>query len=74
MIDYDNFYNQLWGEISSSIISEEFVLQNKEFIDTVTFDLYRIYEMDGNTSITLIRRILVSILFSTFTFKIKNDR
>lgn len=74
MYNFEEFYNELWGKISSTIISEEFVLQNKEFVDTITFDLYRIYEMDGNISITLIRRILVSILFNTFTFKIKNDR
>ncbi len=74
MLDYNDFYDDLWGNIHASLINEDFVIKNKEFVDTVTFDLYRIYEMDGNIQINLIRRILVSILQHSKTFKINNDR
>lgn len=73
MLDYNDFYNDLWGNISASLISENFVLNNKELIENITFDMYRIYEMHGNIDLTVIRRIVVSILYQLKIFKIIND-
>lgn len=73
MLDYNDFYDELWNGIHASVIDENFVLKNKLFVDTVTFDLYRLCEQDGNISINLVRRMLVSILQHIKIFKIKND-
>lgn len=73
MLDLNEFYDELWGGIHCSIIDEDFVLNNKTFIDTVTYDLYRLCEMDGNISINVVRRILVSLLHHIKIFKVKNE-
>ena len=59
MQDYNEFYEELWSKIPASIVSEEFVLNNKQFINSITFEAYRICDMDGNMSVNIMRKILI---------------
>lgn len=68
-LDYEDFYTHLWGSISAKIVSESYIEQNKDFIDSVTFDYYRIYEMSENISISVVRRMVESFFFNLFRYK-----
>jgi len=68
-LPYEDFYEQLWGNISARIVTEDYISQNKDFIDTITFDAYRLYEMDDNLSMSTIKRMIESFFFSLFRFQ-----
>lgn len=68
-LEYDEFYEQLWGSISAKIVSEEYIAKNKQFIDSITFDFYRLYELSDGISLSIIRRMVESFFFNTFRFK-----
>lgn len=66
---YDEFFTMLWSSISANVISEQYLLENEDFIQSYTFDLYRLYELDSNLSLPTIRRIVESTFFGLFRFK-----
>lgn len=71
MKEYEDFYLELWGNVSSQIVPEEFARYNSEFINAITFDMYRNYEMSGGMiDISVFRRNIVSIFFNLKNFKI----
>ena len=67
-LEYEDFYVALWGTISARIVSEDYVERNKDFIDSLTFDYYRIYEMSDEISMPIIRRMVESVFFNMFRF------
>lgn len=68
-ITYEEFYDEIWGNISANLVSEDYLSLNTEFIDHVTFDMYRFWSMDSNLSIIAVRKLIESMLFSMFRFK-----
>jgi len=61
-MEYDNFYEQLWGSIPSSIVSEDFMILHKDVMDSLTYDLYRLTDY-GNMDISLVKRITEAFCF-----------
>lgn len=70
MKNYEEFYDSLWGGISSSIVPEEFILKNKNLVDSITYDMYRMCDMEGNISSNIIRRIVESFMFHFLKFNV----
>ena len=68
-LTYNEFYEQLWGNISDNIVSEEFLNSNPEYIDAFTFELYRMYDMDETLQFTTLRRLTESFFFTLFRLK-----
>jgi len=68
-LEYEDFYVALWGNISARIVSAEYIDKNREFIDSITFDYYRIYEMSDEISMPMIRRMIESVFFNLFRFQ-----
>lgn len=68
-LEYDEFYEKLWSGISAKIVSEEYIANNKEFIESITFDYYRLYELSNELSVSIIRRMVESFFFNAFRFK-----
>ena len=68
-LTYNEFYEQLWGNISDNIASEEFLNSNPEYIDAHTFELYRMYDMDETLQFTTLRRLTESFFFTLFRLK-----
>lgn len=66
---YDDFYVEIWGNISSNIVSEEYVFSNKDFINSITFDFYRLYSLDEKLTLVIIRRMVESFFFNMSIFK-----
>lgn len=68
----DEFFDLLWEEVSDSIVPTLFLHKNQEFIDTITFDLYRIYSMTkGVTTIGQLARVVESIIGNYLKFGIE---
>lgn len=65
-LTYDEFFEQLWGNIPGTIVSEEYLNRNIDFIQTITFDYYRLYEMDEDLKLPTIRRMVESTFFALF--------
>lgn len=68
-LTYNEFYEQLWGNISDNIVSEEFLNSNPEYIDALTFEMYRMYDMDETLQFTTLRRLTESFFFTLFRLK-----
>ena len=68
-LEYEDFYNQLWGNIPAKVIDEDYVLHNKDFIDSITFDFYRLYELDNTLTMYVIRKMIESFFFNLFRFE-----
>ena len=68
-LTYNEFYEQLWGNISDNIVSEEFLNSNPEYIDALTFELYRMNDMDETLQFTTLRRLTESFFFTLFRLK-----
>lgn len=67
-LTYDDFYEHLWGGISSSVVSEDFIYKNAELIQMITFDLWRLYELEKSLKITTLRRVTESFCFAFLRF------
>ena len=68
-LTYNEFYEQLWGNISDNIVSEEFLNSNPEYIDALTFEIYSMYDMDETLQFTTLRRLTESFFFTLFRLK-----
>ena len=67
-LEYDDFYEILWGNISSKIVDENYLYKNEKFINSITFDFYRLYQMDDSLSMVVIRKMTESFFFNYFIF------
>lgn len=60
-ITIEEFYDMFWGEnISEFIVTNEFISSNQEFIDEITYDMYRIY-INSETTLNILSRITESM-------------
>lgn len=67
-IEYEDFYDMLWGDISAKAVPPEFILDNSEFIESITFDIYRIYDLDPNVSFRTVKKMIEYFLISSFKY------
>ena len=58
----------VWGNISAKAVSPEFILEHSEYIDTITFDAYRIYDLDPNVSFRTIKKLTEYFIQNSFRF------
>lgn len=71
---YEDFYDALWVDfISDKVISTAWMDENADFVDNITFDAYRNFEMDGTMTIRILARTIESIVFNMFKFKPKQE-
>jgi hypothetical protein len=61
-MEYDVFFDEVWGSISSNIVSEEFMRKNRDIMESLTYDLYRTHQY-SNIDINLIKKITESFCF-----------
>lgn len=56
----EDFYNVFWGDyVSKYIVTTEMIINNQEFIDEITYDMYRIY-MNTEINISVLARMAES--------------
>jgi len=72
-ITYEEFYDLLWENVSENIVSTKYLDENDDYISNMTFDLYRLFQMNGTMSIRALGRILESFFFNFFRYKPKNE-
>lgn len=69
-ITYEEFYDILWEDfVSPQVISTAWLDENADFVDNITFDAFRNFEMDPSMSIRILARTVESIIFNMFKFK-----
>lgn len=69
-IGYDDFFDQIWGGISAKVVSPDFMIENREYVENLTYDIYRIYDLDNNVSFKTLRKMLEYFLQNSFKHKI----
>lgn len=71
-LTYEEFYDLLWEDVSEKIVSTSYLDEYEDFISNLTFDMFRLYQMNPCLSIRVISRIVESFLFHNFRFKPSN--
>lgn len=72
-LTYEEFYDLLWEDISEKIVSTSYLDEYEDFISNLTFDMFRLYQMNPCLSIRLISRTIESFFFHNFRFKPSNS-
>lgn len=73
-INYEKFLDLIWTDyISEKIVSNAYYAENEEFITSLTFDFYRLFEMNGQLTVRTIKRFIESFFFNLFRFKGDNS-
>jgi hypothetical protein len=67
-LSYEEFYDLLWEDVSEKIVSTLYLDEFEDFISNLTFDMFRLYQMNNCLSIRLISRMVESFFFHTFRF------
>lgn len=64
-MDFESYFIEVWEGIPLSIVSQEYRGRNRELLEAMTFDIYRLDSMQGvydpSYSAILLRNIFVSI-------------
>ena len=50
ILDYNEFFEEVWDYISEDVVTDEFWQNNEEFIRELTFDYYEFYKKTIVTS------------------------
>ena len=45
-LTYEEFYDLLWEDISEKIVSTSYLDEYEDFISNLTFDMFRLYQMN----------------------------
>lgn len=73
-INYEKFLDLIWSDyISEKVVSNAYYAENEEFITAFTFDLYRLFEMDGQITMRTVKIFIESFFFNLFRFKGDNS-
>ena len=68
-LSYEEFYDLLWEDVSEKIVSTSYLDKFEDFTNNLTFDMYRLYQMNSCLTIRLISRMVESFFFHTFRFQ-----
>ena len=68
-LTYEEFYDLLWEDVSEKIVSTSYLDEFEDFVSNITFDMYRLYQMNSCLTIRLLSRMLESFFFNSFRFK-----
>lgn len=72
-ISFEDFLDLIWNNhISEKIVSTEYYQQNFDYISSLTFDLFRQFQMTENLTVRTICRMIESFFFNTFRFSAPN--
>lgn len=72
-ISFDEFKNEMWSDyISENIVSNQYIDQNIDFINELTFEMYDFYYR-GDFSIKDLSKVLEKFFFIMFRFKAGNE-
>lgn len=72
-LTYEEFYDLLWEDVSEKIVSTAYLDEYDDYINNITFDMFRIYQMNSCLTIRLISRMVESFFFNKFRFKPSNS-
>jgi len=62
-------YDLLWEDVSEKIVSTSYLDEYEDFISNLTFDMFRLYQMNNCLSIRLLSRMVESFFFHNFRFE-----
>ena len=70
-MDYEEFYNIIWGSISLAAVPEKFRTENKEFIRELTYSIFFIFNRYGGRDTSMFRQIIETQCMLVMRFKPK---
>ena len=65
-LTYEEFYDLLWEDVSEKVVSTSYLDENEDFISSLTFDFYRLYQMNPVLTIRILSRLTESFMFNVF--------
>lgn len=68
-LTYEEFYDLIWEDVSEKIVSTSYLDENEDFISNLTFDLFRLYQMNPNLTVRILSRMAETFFFNTFRFQ-----
>ena len=68
-LTYEEFYDLLWDDVSEKIVSTSYLDEYEDFTSNLTFDMFRLYQMNNCLTIRLLSRMVESFFFHNFRFK-----
>lgn len=70
-MDFQEYFYEVWQNLSFSVVSNEYRQRNLELIESVTYDLYRLHDQNGRLDIDLSRVILTGFFTSLSKIGVK---
>lgn len=70
-MDFQEYFYEVWSELSFRVVSDEYRSRNSELIESVTYDLYRLHDQNGRLDIDLSRAILSNFFTSLSKIGVK---
>lgn len=65
-LTYEEFYDLLWEDVSEKVVSTAYLDENEDFISNLTFDFFRLYQMNPALTIRILSRLTESFMFNVF--------
>lgn len=67
--NYEQFSIELWGQVSTTIISEQVYDLNRDFFQNMTYEFYTMHvKSDGTISVKTYARLMECVIVNFFRF------
>jgi len=63
-MDFEEYFYEVWSNVPTHTISNEYRNRNSELIESTTYDLFRLHDQDGRISTDLARVMIVNFFTS----------
>lgn len=63
-MNFEEYYYEVWSNLSYYVVSDEYRMRNSELIESVTYDLFRLHDQNGRLDTDLSRVILTNFFTS----------
>ena len=72
-LTYEDFLDMIWSNyISEKIVSTEYYQNNLDFITALTYDCFRLFQMDNTLTLRHISKLIESFFFNLFRYSAPN--
>lgn len=74
-LNYEEFFDYTWNEyISERVVPNKFFNDNKDLIESITYDVYHVYKQQNNVSETIFSKIIEQIFRNVIKIGVRVGR
>ncbi len=72
-LHFEEFVDKIWKDnVSEKVVSNAYYAENEDFILAMTYDNYRLFQLNPTLTIRIIARMIESFFFNLFRYKADN--